>query len=189
MLQRWIPYCWCQYPYQYQSENHHNSPSPWYGNYDDGEGDDDYEKWWWWPGVGQPLHSLAVSSNQGPPASFREVDNHHRKKRSQSPQIWWRIMIFMTINSFANRNLPPSFWDSSWVSPSLPREEAYQDPYSGNAAASWHEMVMMVTMMQVILGSSTWRLRWRWGADIPLTCILIGQYFITVIICMIHIFV
>ena len=50
-------------------------------------------------------------------------------------------------------------------------------------------MMMMVTMMQVILGSSTWRLRWRWGADIPLTCILIGQYFITVIICMIHIFV
>ena len=31
-----------------------------------------------------------------------------------------------------NRNLPPSFWDSSWVSPSLPREEAYQDPYSGS---------------------------------------------------------
>jgi len=30
------------------------------------------------------------------------------------------------------RNLPPSFWDSSWVSPSLPREEAYQDPYSGD---------------------------------------------------------
>jgi len=30
------------------------------------------------------------------------------------------------------RNLPPSFWDSSWVSPSLPREEPYQDPYSGD---------------------------------------------------------
>ena len=41
------------------------------------------------------------------------------------------IVTRITMNSF-NRNLPPSFWDSSWVSPSLPREEAYQDPYSGS---------------------------------------------------------
>ena len=41
------------------------------------------------------------------------------------------IVTRIIMNSF-NRNLPPSFWDSSWVSPSLPREEAYQDPYSGS---------------------------------------------------------
>ena len=41
-----------------------------------------------------------------------------------------------------DRNLPPSFWDSSWVSPSLPREEAYQDPYSGSLLHHnmWHSV-------------------------------------------------
>ena len=49
--------------------------------------------------------------------------------------VHWRrchgIVTRIIMDSF-NRNLPPSFWDSSWVSPSLPREEAYQDPYSGS---------------------------------------------------------
>ena len=45
---------------------------------------------------------------------------------------WQIIFTTIIIISVITRNLPPSFWDSSWVSPSLPREEPYQDPYSGD---------------------------------------------------------
>ena len=60
----------------------------------------------------------------------------------QGCALSWQIIITNIINItiittmitilVITRNLPPSFWDSSWVSPSLPREEPYQDPYSGD---------------------------------------------------------